>query len=145
MGYQISELSVSVTRFKLFAFWARHMWRTCRPSDDWTDISWDEVSILKNQKTLKDNLQDRKTPEFSAMTLNSQTAAKAFLKMTVLLGKLRGITGIPLAYVPQFTLKSPNNLTYDDPIREYPAFGKAGSLYSSVDEELIARAAILRK
>jgi hypothetical protein len=26
MGYQISELSV--TRFKLFAFWARHMWRT---------------------------------------------------------------------------------------------------------------------
>ena len=26
-GYQISERSV--TRFKLFAFWARHMWRTC--------------------------------------------------------------------------------------------------------------------
>ena len=74
MGYQISELSVSVTRFKLFAFWARHMWRTCRPSDDWTDISWDEVSILKNQKTLKDNLQDWKTPEFSAMPLNSRSS-----------------------------------------------------------------------
>jgi hypothetical protein len=100
MGYQISELSVSVTHFKLFAFWARHMWRTCRPIDDWTDISWDEVSILKNQKTLKDNLQDWKTPEFSAMTLDPQTAAKAFLEMTVLLGKLRGITGIPLTYVP---------------------------------------------
>ncbi len=27
IGYQISKLSV--TRFKLFAFWARHMWRTC--------------------------------------------------------------------------------------------------------------------
>ncbi len=32
IGYQISELSV--TRFKLFAFWARHMWRTCRSIDD---------------------------------------------------------------------------------------------------------------
>jgi len=28
LGYQISE--ISVTRFKLFAFWVRHMWRTCR-------------------------------------------------------------------------------------------------------------------
>ena len=43
IGYQISELSV--TRFKLFAFWARHMWWTCRPIDDWTDITWDKVSI----------------------------------------------------------------------------------------------------
>jgi hypothetical protein len=32
IGYQISELSV--TRFKLFAFWARHMWRTCRSVND---------------------------------------------------------------------------------------------------------------
>ena len=47
IGYQISELSV--TCFKLFAFWARHMWRTCRSIDDWTDITWDEGSILKNQ------------------------------------------------------------------------------------------------
>jgi len=142
LGYQISE--ISATRFKLFAFWARHMWQTCRSIDDWTDISWDDVSILKNQKTLEDNLQDRKTPEPPVMTLDPQTAAKAFLEMTVFLGKLRGITGIPLAYVPRFTLKSPNNLAYDDPIREYPAFGKAGSPYSSVDDELIARAAILK-
>ncbi len=35
LGYQISELSV--TCFKLFAFWARHMWRTCRSINDWTD------------------------------------------------------------------------------------------------------------
>ncbi len=31
-GHQISELSV--TRLKLFAFWARHMWRTSRGVDD---------------------------------------------------------------------------------------------------------------
>jgi hypothetical protein len=142
MGYQISELSV--TRFKLFAFWARHMWRTCRSIDDWTDITWDEVSILKNQKTLEDNLQDRKSPETPVMTLDPQTAAKVFLEMTVLLGKLRGITGIPLSYVVRFILMSPNKLTYGDPIRDYPPFGQAGSPYSSVDDELVARAAILR-
>ena len=93
-GYQISELSV--TRFKLFALWARHIWRTCRSIDDWTNITWDEVSILKNQKTLEDSLQDRKLPETPAMTLDMQSAAKAFLDMVVLLGKMRGISGIPL-------------------------------------------------
>jgi len=87
------------------------MWRTCQPIDDWTDITWGEVSILKNQKTLEDNLQDRKSPETPVMTLDPQMAAKVFLEMTVLLGKLRGITGISLAYVPRFNLKSPNNLT----------------------------------
>ena len=143
MGYQISKLSV--TRFKLFAFWARHMWRTCPSINDWTDITWDEVSILKNQKTLEVNLQDRKSPETPVMTLDPQTAAKVFLEMTVLLGKLRGITGIPLSYVVRFILMSPNNLTYDDPItRDYSPFGQPGSPYSSVDDELIARAAILR-
>ena len=39
---------------------------------------------------------------------------------------------------------SPNNLTYDDPIRDYPPFGQLGSPYPSVDDELIARAAILQ-
>jgi len=142
LGYQISE--ISVTRFKLFAFWARHRWRTCRSIDDWTDISWDDVSILKNQKTLEDNLQDRKAPKPPVMTLDPQTAAKAFLEMTIFLSKLRGITGLPLSYVPRFTLKSPYNLAYDDPIRDHPAFGKSGSPYSSVDDELVARAAILK-
>jgi hypothetical protein len=31
------------------------------------------------------------------MTLDMQSAAKAFLDMVVLLGKVQGITGIPLA------------------------------------------------
>jgi DNA-binding TFAR19-related protein (PDSD5 family) len=83
IGYQISELSV--TRFKLFAFWARHMWRTCRSIDDWTNVTWDEVNVLKNQKILEDSLQDRKTPETPAMTLDTHSAAKAFLEMTVIL------------------------------------------------------------
>jgi hypothetical protein len=140
-GHQISKLSV--TRFKLFAFWARHMWRTCRPVFDWTDVTWDEVSILKNQKILEDSLQDQKVPETPAMTLDMQSAAKAFLDMTVFLSKMRGISGIPLAYVVRFNLKSPYN-TLANPTTDSPAFGQPGSAYSSVDEELIARAAILR-
>jgi hypothetical protein len=40
-GHQISKLSV--THLKLFAFWARHMWRTSRGVDDWTNTTYDEV------------------------------------------------------------------------------------------------------
>jgi hypothetical protein len=53
-GHQISKLSV--TCLKLFAFWARHMWRTSRGVDDWTETTWDDIKTLTNQKTLKDSL-----------------------------------------------------------------------------------------
>jgi hypothetical protein len=46
-GHQISE--PSVTRLKLFAFWARHMWRTSRGVDDWTDTTYEEIKTLTNQ------------------------------------------------------------------------------------------------
>jgi hypothetical protein len=49
-GCQISKLSV--TCLKLFAFWARHMWRTLRGVDDWTNTTWDDIKTLTNQKTL---------------------------------------------------------------------------------------------
>ena len=78
------------------------------------------------------------------MTLDVQSAAKAFLDMTVFLGKMRGISGIPLAYAVRFNLKSPFNTLGGDQTTDSPAFGRPGSTYSSVDEELIARAAILR-
>jgi hypothetical protein len=48
--HQISKLSV--TCLKLFAFWARHMWRTSIGVDDWTDMTYDEIKTLTNQKTL---------------------------------------------------------------------------------------------
>ena len=46
-GYSISELSIS--RLKLLAFWARHMWRTSRGVDDWTETAWDDISDLADQ------------------------------------------------------------------------------------------------
>ena len=88
-GHQISELSV--THLKLFAFWARHMWRTSRGVDDWTDTTYDKVKTLTNQKSFKDNLLDSKPPETPAMTLDLHLAAKAFTDMLIILGKMRGI------------------------------------------------------
>ncbi len=111
-GHQISELSL--TRLKLFAFWARHMWRTSRGVDDWTNMTYDEIKTLNNQKTLKDNLLDSKPPETPAMILDPHSAAKAFSNMLIFLGKMQGIAGCPLSYIPHPTLKGPYDGDIDD-------------------------------
>ncbi len=110
--HQISKLSM--TCLKLFAFWERHMWRTSREVDDWTDMTYDEVKTLTNQKTLKDNLLDSKPPETPAMTLDPHLAAKAFSDMLIILGKMRGIAEHPLSYVPRPSLKGPYDADMDD-------------------------------
>jgi hypothetical protein len=94
-----------VTCLRLFAFWARHIWRTSRGVDNWTDTTWDNIKTLTNQKTLEDSLLDTKQPETPAMTLDPQSAAKAFTNMLILLSKMHGITGHPLNYVPRSNLK----------------------------------------
>jgi hypothetical protein len=80
------SLSFSRLASSFFAFWARHMWRTSRGLDDWTDTTYDKVKTLTNQKTLEDNLLDTKPPETPAMTLDLHSAAKAFTDMLILLG-----------------------------------------------------------
>jgi hypothetical protein len=140
-GHQISELSM--THLKLFAFWARHMWRTSRGVDDWTDTTWDDIKTLTNQKTLKDNILDTKQPETLAMTLDPQLAAKAFTDMLILLGKMRGIAGHPLSYVLHSNSKGPNNADIDDETKDPPPFGHPGSPYFSIDNKLCRQAPIL--
>ncbi len=140
-GHQISELSV--THLKLFAFWARHMWRTSRGVDDWTNMTYDEVKTLTNQKTLEDNLLDSKPPETPAMTLNLHSAAKAFSDMLIILGKMWGIAGHPLSYVPRPSLKGPYDADMDDKTEDPLPFGQPGSPYVSIDDELCRRAPIL--
>jgi hypothetical protein len=139
-GHQISKLSV--TRLKLFAFWARHMWWTSRGVDDWTDTTYAEIKTLTNQKTLKDNLLDSKPPETPAMTLDPHSAAKAFSDMLIILGKMRGIAGHPLSYVPHPTLKGPYDTDMDNETEDPPPFGQPGSPYVSIDDELCHRAPI---
>jgi hypothetical protein len=122
-GHQISKLSMR--RLKLFAFWTRHMWWTSRVFDDWTNTTYDEIKILTNQKTLKDNLLDSKPPETPAMTLELHTAAKAFSDMLIILGKMQGTAGHPFSYVPHPSFKEPYNEDMDDKTEDPPAFWPA--------------------
>ncbi len=118
-----------MTCLKLFAFWARHMWRTSRGVDNWTDTTWDDIKTLTNQKILEDNLLGTKQPETPAMTLYPQLAAKAFTNMLILLGKMWGIAGHPLNYVPCSNLKGPNDTNIDNETKDPPPFGQPGSPY----------------
>jgi hypothetical protein len=140
-GHQISKLFM--TCLKLFAFWARHMWRTSRGVDDWTDTTWDDIKTLTNQKTFEDNFLDTKQPKTPAMTLDPQLAAKAFTNMLILLGKMRGIAGHPLSYVLCSNLKGPNDTNIDNETKDPPPFGHPGSPYFSSDDKLCHRAPIL--
>ncbi len=133
-----------MTCLKLFAFWARHMWRTSRGVDDWTNTTYDKVKTLTNQKTLKDNLLDSKPPETPAMTLDLHSAAKAFTNMLIILGKMRGIAGHPLSYVPRPSLKGPYDVDMDDETEDPLLFGQPGSPYVSINNKLCCRASILR-
>jgi hypothetical protein len=141
-GHQITELSV--TRLKVFTFWARQIWQTSRGVDDWTNTTWDDIKTLTNQKTLEDNLLDTKQPETPAMTLDPQLAAKAFTNMLILLGKMRGIVGHPLSYVLCSNLKGPNDADIDNETKDPLPFGHPGSPYFSIDDKLCRRVPILR-
>jgi hypothetical protein len=78
------------------------------------------------------------------MILDPQSAAKAFTNMLILLGKMRGITGHPLSYVPRSNLKGPNDANIDNETKEPLPFGQPQSPYFSIDNKLCHRAPILR-
>jgi hypothetical protein len=141
-GHQISELSV--TCLKLFAFWARHMWRTSRGVDDWTDTTYDKIRILTNQKTLEDSLLDTKPTETPAVTLEPHLVTKAFNDMLILLGKMQGIAEHPFSYVLRPNLKGSNNVDPDDETEDPLPFGQSGSPYVSINNKLCRRVPILR-
>ncbi len=79
---------------------------------------------MTNRMTLEDNLLNTKPPETPVMTLDLHLAAKAFTNMLILLGKMRGIAGHPLSYVPHPNLKGPINAGIDDETEDPPPFGQ---------------------
>ena len=119
------------------------MWQTSRGVDDWNDTTYEEIKTLTNQKTLEDNLLDSKLPETLAMTLDPHSAAKAFSDMLIILGKMRGIAGHPLSYVPRPTLKGPHDADMDDKTEDPSPFDQPGSPYVSINNKLCCRAPIL--
>jgi hypothetical protein len=76
------------------------------------------------------------------MILDPQSAAKAFTNMLILLGKMQGISGHPLSYVPCSNLKGPNDANIDDETEDPLPFGHPGSPYFSIDDELCQGAPI---
>jgi hypothetical protein len=108
------------------------MWRTSTGVGDWTDTTWDDIKTLTNQKTLKNNLLDTKQPETLAMTLDPQSAAKAFTDMLILLGRMRGIVGHPLSYVPCSNLKGPNDANIDNETEDPCLLANQGALTSQL-------------
>ncbi len=119
------------------------MWWTSRGVDDWTDMTYDKIKTLTKQKTLEDNFLDSKLPETPAMILEPHSAAKAFSDMLIILGKMQGIAGHTLSYVPRPTLKGPYDTDMDDETEDPPPFGQPGSPYVSINHKLCRRAPIL--
>jgi hypothetical protein len=74
-GYSISELSVS--RHKLLSFWAKHMWRTSRGVNDWTETTWDDISDLADEKSLEDDMKGSTTPSPPELTLIQRPLLRA--------------------------------------------------------------------
>jgi hypothetical protein len=106
VGYSISELSVS--RLKLLSFWAKHMWRTSRGVDDWTETTWDDISDLADQKSLKDDVRGTTAPSPSKLTLDTKTAAASFTHLKSYLRTRRSRkTGLPLDYVTRVNIRGP--------------------------------------
>jgi hypothetical protein len=78
------------------------------------------------------------------MTLDPQLAAEAFTDMLIFLGKMWGIAGHPLSYVPCSNLKGPNNANIDNETEDPLPFGQPWSPYFLIDDKLCRRAPILR-
>ncbi len=93
-------------------------------------MTYDKVKTLTTQKTLEDYLLNTKPPETPAMTLDPHLAAKAFIDMLILLGKMRGLAGHPLSYVPRPNLKGPNDVDIDDETEDPRLLASQGALMS---------------
>jgi hypothetical protein len=64
------------------------------------------------------------------MTLDLQSAAKAFTNMLILLSKMRGIVGRPLSYVARSNLKGPNDANIDNETKDPCLLANQGALIS---------------
>ncbi len=48
-------------------------------------------------------------PKFPSLTLDTSTATKSFDKVRTILGRTRGVTGVPLSYVIRVALVPPED------------------------------------
>ena len=138
----IAELAVS--RLKLLTFWVKHQFRTSRTigstAKPLVRVTLAKINLLKEQKRIEDGWRsDNKEPAYDPLTLDAASAVKAFDKVKTILTRVRGTQGVPLVYVIRFNIWGTDLEDEDDD----PPFGDTHSKYTSIDEELIARAPIL--
>jgi hypothetical protein len=132
---------IAAARLKLAVFWIKHQDRTQRevgiPSNPLVKTELKMMLLLKTQKQLEDKWRlGNKEPDYPAQTLDMALATKTFDKTRTLLSRVLGVTDIPLSYVIRGILKVQDAV--DD-----PKFGATDSTYTSINQELIARAPIL--
>ena len=128
----------SITRLKLTSFYVKHQARTSRTLTSLTSVTPDQILSLRDQQDLELSWKDtHPTPDtFPATVLEQKTAATTFKQIRSMLARIRGVTGVPLAYVIR------PDIEVDDSSDD-PSYFCTGTKYASVDLELISRMPIL--
>jgi hypothetical protein len=121
---------IATTKLKLACFWVRHQYRTSREIGGTQRplvkiVYSGEIDCLRQQKREEDQWAAARTePKYPSLTLDTSTTMKAFDKVRTILGRTRGVTGVPLLYVIRVALVLPED---DD---NGPAFGDEDSKYN---------------
>ena len=140
-----SIAEIAVSRLKLVIYWVKYQVRTNQPFVSCGEthrylskVETKDFLPLQEQKEIVDNWFDtNKEQDYSPLTLDVASAPKVFDKIKTILTRVHRAAGIPLAYVIRHQLEPPN---WD----EDPPYGDEDSTYPSYDEEMIARAPILK-
>jgi hypothetical protein len=133
---------IAATKLKLACFWIRHQYQTSREIGGTTrplvKINYrGTIELLRQQKQDEDNwATNNKEPAYTLLTLDTSTATKVFDKVKTLLGRVHGVTGVPLVYVIRVAL-----IPEDE--KDDPPFGDKETKYTSIGIEMIAHAPIL--
>jgi hypothetical protein len=140
-----SIAEIAVSRLKLVIYWVKFQIRTNwpflfkgEPTRYLSEVETKDFLPFREQKEIIDAWFDNnKEPDHAPLTLDMASVPKVFDKIKTTLTHICGAAGIPLAYVIRHQLEPPN-------WEEDPPYGNEDSIYPSYDEEMIARAPILK-
>ena len=132
----VSDLALCNLQLAIYAI--KHFGCTSRTGAAFDALFWGitptSIADLAYQRK-QEEYDAKETPTLPKLTLDGSRVAKSFEALDELLGRFRGISGVPLSYVVR-------NERAVKPSREDPRFNAPQSTYSSYDEEMIARAPI---
>jgi hypothetical protein len=129
---------LAIERLKLAVFCIKLYERTSCNLPEWFEIDRFKIAAVEDQQRIEDDYLSSKAPgpELKPMSLDVHSVPTCFDKVRIILNAMRGCTGIPLTYVIRLHL-IPKSWK-----REF-CFGRVGSKFGSIDEELVVRAPII--